>query len=1459
MRDFAQKGTQVSKAVTVPTSLLHRLGVARRARSDALRGSGVPTGRPALRPARGGRARRGALALAVLLALLAFAAPAALASPPTVFAHLGGALGVAVDQSNGDVYVADLSEGRIDKYDSAGNLLLAFGGVSPQSVAVDNDPFSPSYRDVYVAERGGFRVKQFSPTGEFLLMFGKGVDQGPHHPGNLCTAAFIVEGDKCGGASSGTGAGELSDGYPPVAVAASGDVWVGDANRLQEFNPTGEYLAEVALPAGTGPASALAIDTDPSSPSAGDFYVFSERKGESQRLTPPGSGSYTLSFEGQTTAPLPFNATTAEIQAALQALSTIGSGNVKVELHEEGRPVLEFGGALGDMSLPLIIASAGSVAMQNEGGSGHLVKLKSDGTPVATLDAAGHPNALGLDPATGDLFLSDQLDPGTGDGSATLLEYGPSGAQLESFGAGQVVGGPEGNALAFGDGAKRLYVVSGIALAFALPAPGPLLREGSLSAKPGPTVATLKAILTPEGALTEYHFQYVSDQRFKAEGFNNPSESSTATLPADFSEHQLAVAISGLVSETAYHFRLLAHNSAGEGNVTGSEEATFTTLPPVLIDSESVSDVASDSATLEARINTLGVADEYRFEYLTEAAYQHNIENSLAPFTGAALAPTPDAAIAAAEADQNVSQHPLGLQPSTVYRYRVLAHNSGGSAHGPTLTFTTQPAGGELALPDNRAWELVSPPDKHGAQLVSRGAQAAAAGNAITYAAGGPVGSEPQGNHDNRTLSRRGPRGWDSRAITVPRETAVGGTGPLGSEYRFFSEDLSLGVVQPFGGFPLPSSSASLSAEASEQTAYLRSYYLNNDVNEPCTSSCYRPLVTGAPGHENVPSGTVFGVSGGGRPCPPEFLCGPVFVGGTPDLSHVVLISEVPLTEAPGDKGGLYEWAAGRLTFIGTPFARNSLHAISADGSRVVFDGVSEGHSGLLMRDVASEETVQLDAAEPECKGKCASGGGLFAFASSDGSRVFFTDTRRLTKDAGAATGEPDLYECEMVVEAEKLRCGPSDLTPLGIGEAHAHVENVLGTSRDGSWVYFVALGKLASGAAECNKPGARCANLYVRHGGVSTLVAVLSRGDYPDWAEPLESHTSRVSPDGEWLAFMSQASLTGYDNEDVTSKAKGERLDEEVYLYHASTGALVCASCDPTGARPVGVEWGKLGELVGGLAVWEPNRWIAANVPGWNAFVAPSFSQALYQSRYLSDSGRLFFNSGDALVPQDVNGTEDVYQYEPEGVPAGVHACSPSSTSGSEVFKPARAVEVEGRKVQEGAGCLALISSGSSSEESAFLDANETGGRDSEGHEGGGDVFFLTSARLSSRDFDTSVDVYDAHECIAQSPCVTSAAQPPPCLTEASCKASPTPQPAFPSGGVGTAAVFGEDNLTVPPPTPVSKPPTRAQKLAKALSSCRARYKKSKRRRAACERQARRQYGAKAKAKKAGAYRKAM
>lgn len=225
-----------------------------------------------------------------------------------------------------------------------------------------------------------------------------------------------------------------------------------------------------------------------------------------------------------------------------------------------------------------------------------------------------------------------------------------------------------------------------------------------------------------------------------------------------------------------------------------------------------------------------------------------------------------------------------------------------------------------------------------------------------------------------------------------------------------------------------------------------------------------------------------------------------------------------------------------------------------------------------------------------------------------------------------------------------------------------------------------------------------------------------------------------------------------------------------------------------------------------------------------------PGWTTSLYQSRYLSNGGRLFFDSSDALVSQDTNHTEDVYEYEPpksEETPA-----SDTCTTESATYSPGSG------------GCLGLISSGTSPEESAFLDASENGD----------DVFFLTAAKLSPQDLDTALDIYDAHACSASALCFPPREPPPPACEGDACQ-SPGEAPNDPTPG--SLTFQGPGNLA--PPAPAVKPKTTAQikaeKLAKALKSCK--KHRSKKKRATCEKQARKKYGA-SNAKKASNKRRA-
>ncbi len=796
---------------------------------------------------------------------------------------------------------------------------------------------------------------------------------------------------------------------------------------------------------------------------------------------------------------------------------------------------------------------------------------------------------------------------------------------------------------------------------------------------------------------------------------------------------------------------------------------------PATVEGVSALNVASQSATFSALIDPRGSNTTYRFEYGKGSSYEASV-------------PVPDGDAGSGSSPVSVLAHVQGLAANTVYHYRIVASSAGGSVTGLDLSFTTQSAPGLFALPDGRVWEMVSPPNKQGAliePLYIGTVQAAADGSGIAYVTGnGPLDSEPALSGESnepasnveqlkQILSVRQADGWFTRDIAV-RHTGPDAFG--NSDYRLFSSDLTVGLIEPAEQGATP-----LSANATERTLYLR---------EPDGS--FEPLVD----PEDVPANTQWGTGAGNEL---------VFRGASPDLAHVVFSSPAKLTSNAVKNGlasSLYEWSASapakeRLKLVsvlpdgksansleesyptlGDSSSRVVRNAVSADGGRVVWSY----RGGSFLRDLTAGQTIRLDSAQ----GVAEPPGGahsVFQGASSDGSRIFFIDDQKLTVDSTATMGAWDLY----VYDAEN-----GELTDLSVDHNSKQSGKVqgmmLGASEDGSYAYFVATGALAPGAI----PGAD--NLYLVHDGEAgwdapVLVATLSPEDSHSWAvmETSVEHgpsvqpellTSRVSPDGRFLAFMSDASLTGYDNHDSASGA----LDEEVFLYQAKSHRLVCASCDPTGARPHGVF--DAGEntlaipateslLVDRTSIWA-RRWLAGNIPAWT--FGSHGSYAYYQSRYLDDQGRLFFTSSDALVPQDTNGVEDVYEYEP----GGIGRCERLS------------------------GCVGLISSGSSSSESAFLDASASGD----------DVFFITVESLVTGDRDSSFDLYDAHECTAAAQCVAVAPVPPPCVTESSCRAAPSPQPTI--FGEPSSATFSGTGNVVPSPAPVVKAKTKPVKVGK-------------------------------------------
>ncbi|MGC1164773.1 MAG: hypothetical protein WA862_01560 [Solirubrobacterales bacterium] len=743
--------------------------------------------------------------------------------------------------------------------------------------------------------------------------------------------------------------------------------------------------------------------------------------------------------------------------------------------------------------------------------------------------------------------------------------------------------------------------------------------------------------------------------------------------------------------------------------------------PPDITAQYAVS-VDSDGAALRAEINPRYWADtSYYLEYGTGKCSEGGCQTAVPVPPGVPLGAGQAGFAATTKAIQLG-----GLAPQSTYHYRFVAQSEGSEgqpvrgvggkigADGAEGTFTTKGpsappntacpngafrGGASARLPDCRAYEMVTPVEKNNtdiAPLINAPSdpaalnQSALAGGRLTYTTSQAFGDAQGAPYVSQYIADRGTSGWQSRAITSPQGlTKVSNIiTRIEVEYRAFTADLCSGVLLNF-------SSALLAPGAMEGFANLYN-------RTTCGTVAYGAINNSQP--PNLPQGNGL---------PPELLgisadgsCAAFQFGDqlTPDAN--------PGTPGTATNLQLYENCGGQLRLVsvlpnGTASKKDSSvgtyqgygirtasvkNGVSADGSTIYWsprvDGMENG-GNLYVRINASQPQSNVNVTkctEPAlaCTLTVSSRSSQFWGAASDGSAALYT-----IKD----TGSPlygNLYRYDLAARKSTLIAGD--------------VLGLLGASEDLSRIYFVSEEALAPGAT------AGKANLYLHEvdgGGDFRYIGALSSADAQAHVnrssavnvEPVK-HTSQVSPSGSAAAFMSAASLTGYDNIDANS---GE-ADMEIFLYDASAnggaGRLNCVSCNPSGARPTGRQLDD--EINHGLGTWAAAR-------------IPAAQSQLYAPRALAESGRrLFFESFEALVPGDSNGKVDVYEWEAPG--SG--DCSEAAPS----YSPPNG------------GCLALISSGESPSDSRFVDASADGT----------DVFFSTASSLLPQD-PGLVDIYDA------------------------------------------------------------------------------------------------------------------
>jgi len=160
----------------------------------------------------------------------------------------------------------------------------------------------------------------------------------------------------------------------------------------------------------------------------------------------------------------------------------------------------------------------------------------------------------------------------------------------------------------------------------------------------------------PTNPRRQRHFDYGTTTSYG-------SSTTPTTAEADTIAQTVGASLSGLTPGTVYHARLVAGNS--DGAATGAD-VSFTTAERPTVATGSVG-VAATTATLNGSVDPNGRATSYRFEHGSSTAY------------GTSTAP---ASAGSGTAPRAVSTTLTALTARTIYRVRLVASSSDGTATG---------------------------------------------------------------------------------------------------------------------------------------------------------------------------------------------------------------------------------------------------------------------------------------------------------------------------------------------------------------------------------------------------------------------------------------------------------------------------------------------------------------------------------------------------------------------------------------------------------------------------------------------------------------------------------------------------------------------------------------------------------------------------------------------------------
>jgi phosphodiesterase/alkaline phosphatase D-like protein len=179
--------------------------------------------------------------------------------------------------------------------------------------------------------------------------------------------------------------------------------------------------------------------------------------------------------------------------------------------------------------------------------------------------------------------------------------------------------------------------------------------------------ATLNGTVNAKNDSTTVTFQYGTDTNYGS------SITATQSPLTGNNNTPVSAVLTGLISNTTYHYRVVAQNSIG--TAYGADRTFFTASTTPTATTQAASNIGTTSATLNGLINANNNSTTVTFEFGPDTSYGRTVTAAQSPVTGSS--------------DTAVSVDLTVLTPNTLYHFRVVAQNSSGTAYGADMTFFT--------------------------------------------------------------------------------------------------------------------------------------------------------------------------------------------------------------------------------------------------------------------------------------------------------------------------------------------------------------------------------------------------------------------------------------------------------------------------------------------------------------------------------------------------------------------------------------------------------------------------------------------------------------------------------------------------------------------------------------------------------------------------------------------------